>query len=65
MIGGNGLRDIIGGLGNQNNFHRLRIGIAHRGDAKLVSNYVPWQKTPSAEQEKSNLRLLLLSKSPI
>ena len=49
--GHNGLRDIISSLGNQNNFHRLRIGIAHPGDAKLVSNYV-LGKAPPAEQEK-------------
>lgn len=49
--GHNGLRDIISCLGNQNNFHRLRIGIAHPGDAKLVSNYV-LGKAPAAEQEK-------------
>lgn len=49
--GHNGLRDIISSLGNQNNFHRLRIGIAHPGDAKLVSNYV-LGKAPQAEQEK-------------
>ena len=49
--GHNGLRDIISCLGNQNNFHRLRIGIAHPGDAKLVSNYV-LGKAPTAEQEK-------------
>ncbi|MBK6757978.1 MAG: aminoacyl-tRNA hydrolase [Moraxellaceae bacterium] len=49
--GHNGLRDIVSSLGNQSNFHRLRIGIAHPGDAKLVSNYV-LGKAPQAEQEK-------------
>lgn len=49
--GHNGLRDIISSLGNQNGFHRLRIGIAHPGDAKLVSNYV-LTKAPQAEQAK-------------
>jgi len=49
--GHNGLRDIISSLGNQNGFQRLRIGIAHPGDAKLVSNYV-LTKAPQAEQEK-------------
>ena len=38
--GHNGLRDIIAQLGNQNDFHRLRLGIGHPGDAKLVSNFV-------------------------
>lgn len=49
--GHNGLRDIISSSGNQNNFHRLRIGIGHPGDAKLVSNFV-LTKAPSLEQEK-------------
>jgi PTH1 family peptidyl-tRNA hydrolase len=55
--GHNGLRDIISCLGNQNNFHRLRIGIAHPGDAKLVSNYV-LGKAPAAEQEKIESAIL-------
>ncbi len=38
--GHNGLRDIIGSLGNNKNFGRLRLGIGHPGNAKLVSNYV-------------------------
>lgn len=38
--GHNGLRDIISSLGNNKDFHRLRIGIGHPGNAKLVSNYV-------------------------
>jgi len=38
--GHNGLRDIISCLGNNKDFHRLRIGIGHPGNAKLVSNYV-------------------------
>lgn len=38
--GHNGLRDIITSLGNTKNFHRLRIGIGHPGDSKLVSGYV-------------------------
>ena len=49
--GHNGLRDIIAQLGNQNNFHRLRLGIGHPGDAKLVSNFV-LGRAPRAEQEK-------------
>lgn len=49
--GHNGLRDIISSSGNQNNFHRLRIGIGHPGDAKLVSNFV-LTKAPHVEQEK-------------
>lgn len=38
--GHNGLRDIISALGNDNTFHRLRIGIGHPGDARQVTNYV-------------------------
>lgn len=38
--GHNGLRDIISSLGNSANFHRLRIGIGHPGNAKAVSGYV-------------------------
>lgn len=49
--GHNGLRDIIPALGNQNGFHRLRIGIGHPGDAKQVAGYV-LGKAPAAEQEK-------------
>lgn len=38
--GHNGLRDIISRLGNNKDFGRLRLGIGHPGNAKLVSNYV-------------------------
>ncbi len=47
--GHNGLRDIISCLGNNNNFGRLRIGIGHPGNAKMVSAYV-LKKAPAAEQ---------------
>ncbi|WP_460046844.1 aminoacyl-tRNA hydrolase [Pseudomonas sp. S2_H01] len=49
--GHNGLRDIIAQLGNQNGFHRLRLGIGHPGDASMVSNFV-LGRAPRAEQEK-------------
>lgn len=48
--GHNGLRDIIAQLGNQNNFHRLRLGIGHPGHASLVSGYV-LGRAPRSEQE--------------
>jgi PTH1 family peptidyl-tRNA hydrolase len=48
--GHNGLRDIIAQLGNQNNFHRLRLGIGHPGHASLVSGYV-LGRAPRNEQE--------------
>lgn len=38
--GHNGLRDIISALGNQKQFHRLRVGIGHPGNASQVVNYV-------------------------
>jgi len=38
--GHNGLRDTINALGNQKQFHRLRIGIGHPGEAHQVVNYV-------------------------
>lgn len=44
--GHNGLRDIIPALGNNRDFHRLRIGIGHPGHASKVTGYV--LGTPSA-----------------
>jgi PTH1 family peptidyl-tRNA hydrolase len=38
--GHNGLRDIISKLGGNKDFYRLRIGIDHPGDKKLVHDYV-------------------------
>ncbi|MBZ9568064.1 aminoacyl-tRNA hydrolase [Modicisalibacter tunisiensis] len=38
--GHNGLRDTISALGNRKDFHRLRIGIGHPGNARQVTNYV-------------------------
>ena len=38
--GHNGLRDILPSLGNNANFHRLRIGIGHPGHASRVTGYV-------------------------
>lgn len=48
--GHNGLRDIIAQLGNQNGFHRLRLGIGHPGHSNLVSGFV-LSRAPRAEQE--------------
>lgn len=48
--GHNGLRDIIAQLGNQNGFHRLRLGIGHPGHASLVSNFV-LGRAPRSEQD--------------
>nr|WP_284060426.1 aminoacyl-tRNA hydrolase [Pseudomonas sp. NW5] len=49
--GHNGLRDIIAQLGNQNTFHRLRLGIGHPGDKNLVSGFV-LGRAPRSEQDK-------------
>ena len=38
--GHNGLKDIISKLGNNPNFHRLRVGIGHPGDKKKVVGFV-------------------------
>jgi PTH1 family peptidyl-tRNA hydrolase len=38
--GQNGLRDIITSLGNNKDFHRLRIGISHPGDKNRVTGHV-------------------------
>ena len=48
--GHNGLRDIISALGNNREFGRLRLGIGHPGNAKLVSDYV-LKKAPQSEYE--------------
>lgn len=48
--GHNGLRDIIAKLGNNNGFHRLRVGIGHPGSSDRVSGYV-LSRAPSAEQK--------------
>lgn len=48
--GQNGLRDIISKLGNNQNFHRLRIGIGHPGDKAKVTGHV-LGKASQAEQK--------------
>lgn len=48
--GHNGLRDIIAKLGNNNSFHRLRIGIGHPGSSDKVSGYV-LSKASSTDQQ--------------
>lgn len=47
--GHNGLKDIIAALGNDNSFHRLRIGIGHPGHKDKVTGYV-LGKAPQTEQ---------------
>ncbi len=46
--GHNGLKDIISRLGNNPNFHRLRIGIGHPGDKTKVVGFV-LGKPPASE----------------
>ena len=48
--GHNGLRDIVPALGNNKNFHRLRIGIGHPGHASRVTGYV--LGAPSADDRR-------------
>lgn len=54
--GHNGLRDTIACLGNQNTFHRLRIGIGHPGDKSQVSNFV-LGKAPGVESALTDLAI--------
>lgn len=46
--GHNGLRDIISALGNNKDFARLRLGIGHPGNAKMVADFV-LKKAPQKE----------------
>jgi len=48
--GHNGLRDTIASLGNNNGFHRLRLGIGHPGHSSQVTGYV-LGRAPKAEQQ--------------
>ena len=48
--GHNGLKDIIKCLANSKEFHRLRIGIGHPGDSKLVASFV-LKKAPISEMQ--------------
>lgn len=49
--GHNGLKDIISKLGNNQNFHRLRIGIGHPGDRNKVVGFV-LGKPPVSDQTR-------------
>ncbi|OOF37649.1 aminoacyl-tRNA hydrolase [Rodentibacter heidelbergensis] len=48
--GHNGLKDIVAKLGNNNNFHRLRLGIGHPGHRDLVAGYVLNKPSPTDRQ---------------
>lgn len=47
--GHNGLRDIVPHIGND--FYRLRLGIGHPGDKKLVLNHVLGKPSPNEQIE--------------
>lgn len=49
--GHNGIRSVIGGLGNASGFHRLRIGVGHPGDKSAVTAYLTQVRMPQAERE--------------
>lgn len=49
--GHNGLRDIISSMGNDKNFHRLRVAIGHPGHKDKVTGYV-LGKAPKEQQAK-------------
>ncbi len=54
--GHNGLRDIISALGDQKQFHRVRIGIGHPGEARQVTNYVLGR--PGKSEQEAIVRAL-------
>jgi len=48
--GHNGLRDIIPKLGNDDKFHRLRIGVGHPGSPDKVASYLTSARLPDKER---------------
>jgi PTH1 family peptidyl-tRNA hydrolase len=50
--GHNGLISVIGGLGNDRSFHRLRIGVGHPGDRDRVTAYLTATTTPADERAR-------------
>lgn len=54
--GHNGLRDTIAKLGNNKQFHRLRIGIGHPGSASQVTGFV-LGRAPQNEQTQIELAI--------
>lgn len=49
--GHNGLKSVRARLGNQDGYHRLRIGVGHPGNKNLVNAYLTQQTPPVAERE--------------
>ena len=55
--GHNGIRDIITALGDQRDFHRLRIGVGHPGHKSLVTRHVLGNPSAAeAELMQANIR---------
>jgi len=52
--GHNGLRDTVSSLANNKDFARLRIGIGHPGQAKMVADYVLKKASPNDQQLIAN-----------
>ncbi|MEQ8691194.1 MAG: aminoacyl-tRNA hydrolase, partial [Pseudomonadales bacterium] len=48
--GHNGLKSVRSSLGNNGEFHRLRIGVGHPGDKSRVTAYLTQVKMPTSEQ---------------
>jgi len=57
--GHNGLRDIIGSLGNDAGFVRLRIGVGHPGDKDRVSGYLTGAKMRGDDRKKVHEAMVL------
>ena len=57
--GHNGLRDIIGSLGNDAGFVRLRIGVGHPGDKDRVSGYLTGAKMRGDDRKKVQEAMVL------
>ncbi|MEZ5560855.1 MAG: aminoacyl-tRNA hydrolase [Pseudomonadales bacterium] len=49
--GHNGIRSVIGALGNERGFHRLRIGVGHPGDKAQVTAYLTSVRMPAGERD--------------
>lgn len=50
--GHNGLRDIIGALGNDASFARLRIGVGHPGHRDRVTGFLTGSRMPADQRKK-------------
>jgi PTH1 family peptidyl-tRNA hydrolase len=49
--GHNGLKSVRARLGNQDGYHRLRIGVGHPGNKNLVNAYLTQQTPPATERQ--------------